>query len=351
MNETEFRQELKRGLSGAYFFYGDEEYLKKFYLNRALIQAVGTDADASSWNTYIIPGKKSKKDSPCLDALEEAICAVPMMGERVFVQYTADFTILTDEETDALISLMKTVDEETVLLTVVSPEVGFDPGKPDKGRPSALYKKLSAVSKPVELNRMKDGEMKKWIARRLSHEGVAVTAEGAAALIARCGSSMLILSGELDKLAAYANANSLSEIGKNEVEAVCMANEEEDAFALANAVLQGDRRTALKALNRCKAAREEPITVLSRVSKSLCDMLTVCILMSEGASKSDISQKLKMHEYRAGLYMNAVKNENPRRLTAALGRCREADLKMKGAVPGYTALERFICTLPSGRNR
>ena len=34
MNQAEFRKELKNGLSGTYLFYGDEEYLKKFYTER-----------------------------------------------------------------------------------------------------------------------------------------------------------------------------------------------------------------------------------------------------------------------------------------------------------------------------
>ena len=34
MTQAEFRKELKSGLSGTYLFYGDEEYLKKFYADR-----------------------------------------------------------------------------------------------------------------------------------------------------------------------------------------------------------------------------------------------------------------------------------------------------------------------------
>ena len=191
----------------------------------------------------------------------------------------------------------------------------------------------------------------KAVEKRLAKDGVSISPAAAGALVKRSGHSMFALSGELDKLAAYALANSMREIDTDTVNTVSETNEEDEAFAMANAIMNGDRRSALKALHRCKTAREEPIAVMGMVAKSLCDMLTVSTLMEEGADKAEIASRTKIHEYRTGLIMNSVRNLSPRQLTAALGRCREADLKMKGAVPGYTALERFICTIPVGKRR
>lgn len=351
MNEAEFRQELKHGLSGVYFFYGEEEYLKKFYGGRAQTQTVGEDADIASWNTYTLEGKKAKREPADLDSLEEAVNAVPMMGDKVFVRYTADLSAFTDGEIEELLRIIGETDPERTVLLIVVPPDGFDPGRPEKGKPSALYRKLSALCKPVDMCRMKPGELRKWMGRRLGKDGITLSPDAAEALVMRSGSSMFALSGELDKLAAYALANSMTEIDGETVKLVSEVNEEDEAFAMANAVMNGDRRKALKALHRCKAAREEPLAVMGMVAKSLCDMLTVCCLMEDGADKKEISEKMKMHEYRAGLFMNSVRNANPRQLTATLGRCREADLKMKGSVPGYTALERFICTIPAQNRR
>ena len=65
----------------------------------------------------------------------------------------------------------------------------------------------------------------------------------------------------------------------------------------ANAVLEGDRRKALKVLNGCRRRKEEPPAVLGSVSRALCDMLAVSALASEGADKGTIVEKLKMHPY------------------------------------------------------
>ena len=351
MNEAEFRQELKSGLSGAYFFYGEEEYLKKFYSGRAQTLTVGDDPDSVSWNSYFIEAKKAKNTSANLDSLLEAVSSVSMLGDRVFVKYTADFNLMTEEETEELLKIIEGVMPEQTVLVVVSPEECFKPGDLKKNRPSALYKKLDKICKIVYFAKLTWGELIKWMARRLKADSLTISPDAAQTLIMRSGSTMSSLSGELEKLAAYALANSMESIDSETVHLVCSVNEEEEEYAMANALLNGDRRAALKELHRCKTAREEPTRVLGGVVKSLGEMLRVCCLMDEGYGKADISAKLKMHEYRTGLMMNAVKNIKPQQLIATLGRCREADRIMKSSNPDYTALERFICTIPAGHRR
>ncbi len=347
MNETEFRQELKRGLCGVYFFYGEEEYLKKFYGRRAQVQTVGDDADMSPWNTYYIDGKKAKKDRADFSGLEEAVNAVPMMGEKVYIRISFDPSVYSEDEIGELLEILKKADPETSVTVVTVPFEGFDPGK--KGKPSALYKRFAAVCKMVELSRMGKPELRSWMGRRLAKESLTIDPAAAERLASRCTGSMFILSGELDKLAAYAHANSKTVVDSDMVDTVSEVSEDDEAFALANAIMNGDRRSALKALHRYKFVREKPNRVLAMVSKSLCEMLRVSFLMEDGADKGEISAKLKMHEYRAGLMMNSVRGTSPGQLTATLGRCREANLALNGGVPDYIALERFICTIPVNR--
>ena len=79
-------------------------------------------------------------------------------------------------------------------------------------------------------------------------------------------------------------------------------------------------------------------------------MIVAC-LVAEGADKKTVVAKTKMHEYRAGLYMQAVAGSPPERLIAAAARCREADLKLKSTTLDYIALERLICTIPAKRRQ
>ena len=341
LNQAEFRKELKNGLSGTYLFYGDEEYLKKFYAGRAEKHTVGDDADLASWNTHIINADSDAN----LGELEAAVLSVSMMGDRIFVRYNADLTALTEDETVALIDIIENLDENNTVLLIVAPPGGFDAGTQKK--PSKMYKRYEAVAKLVDLTAETPAELKKWMARRLSQDSLAITPDACELLLSRSTDNMFILSGELEKLAAYSLANNITTIDPTVVTEISSVTAEEDAFALANAVLEGDRRRALSVLHIHKTHREPAVGVLASVTKCICDMMTISYLAREGADKQTVAQRMKMHEYRAGLYLKAVAGSPPERLLAAAKRCREADLKLKSTTLDYIALERLICTIPA----
>ncbi len=343
MTQAEFRKELKNGLCGTYLFYGEEEYLKKFYAGRAEKHTVGDDPDIAGWNTHKIV---ADGDS-ALGDLEGATLSVSMMGDRTFVRYDADLTSLSTDETERLIEIIEGIDPETTVLLIVAPPEGFDPGSAKK--PSKMYKTYEKVCKIVDLSRETPAELKKWIARRLSQDSLVMTPEAADLLLSRATSNMFILSGELEKLAAYSLANGIASIDSETVLEISSVTAEDDAFALANAILEGDRRKALSVLHIHKMHREPAVAVLASVTKCICDMMAVACLAEDGADKQTVASKMKMHEYRAGLYLRAVAGSPPERLLAAAKRCREADIKLKSTSLDYIAIERLICTIPTKR--
>ncbi len=342
MTEAAFRREMKNGLAGVYLLYGEEDYLKRFYVGRAQALTLSEDETQAAFDSY-----KMGTDAPDLDALEEAVLALPLMGERVFIQYRGGIGSLGTAGQKQLVEILGKVDPASTVCLVAPPAGGFDPGKPGRGKPSALYKKLEPVCTMVDLSAYPPGELKKWMSRRLSRAGVFLREDAADAMLCRCGRDMYILSGELDKLAAYAGAAGLSEIGPDQVEFVTCTAGEEDAFALANAVLAGDRGRALSALSYYKKNQINAVAALASVSKAICDMLAVSRLAGAGYDQAGIASALKMHTYRAGLYLSAVRGMEPSRLAAAAGRCREADVLLKSTKLDYIALERVICTIPS----
>ena len=343
MTQAEFRKELKEGLSGTYLFYGDEEYLKKFYAGRAQVHTVGDDPDLASWNTHVINAGNDAN----LGELEAATFSVSMMGDRTFVRYNADLTALSEDETEALFDIIKGIDPLQTVLLIVASVGGFDPGTAKK--PSKMMKKYSEVCKVVDLTAQSPAELRKWMDRRLSADRITISPEARELLVRRCTDNMFILSGELDKLSVYCLANGIEMVDTETVMEISSITAEEDAFALANAVLEGDRRRALSVLYIYKSHRESAIGVLASVSKCICDMMAVSYLVHDGCDKGVVASKMKMHEYRAGLYMQAVAGSPPERLLAAANRCREADLKLKSTTLDYIALERLICTIPTKR--
>lgn len=346
MTEAEFRKELKSGLSGAYLFYGGEEYLKRFYSGRAERLTIGDDAEFSDWNKHVID---AKRDSLEFAALNDALMQIPMMADKVFVRYNADLTVFTEAEIEKLCEIVATIIPEQTTLLIVTPEDGFDVGNLKKDKPSAMYKALSEVATLVDIPVQTPAELKKWMERRLSKDLIRILPDAEDLLLEKSGKTMFMLAGELDKLSAYALANNENIISAPMVEEIAATNEEDEAFALANAILDGDRRRALKVLNLSKKMQMKPPAVLAGVIRSICEMTEVSCIISEGGTAETVAAKMKMHPYRASLYVKAVKELSPERLFAAANRCREADLKLKTTKLDYIALERLICTIPAKR--
>ncbi len=340
MTATEFVSELKKGLYGAYFFFGCEEYLIKFYIGRVRRAVLGEDETLSVFNHYVL-----KWGEDGAEELESSLAAVPMMADKTLVELYCDFKKIKDHSEFA--DLFSSFDAESTVFLVVATSDSFDAGNYARNKATEGYKVYSKTFKMVDFCSQTPSELKKWITRRFSKDMLAVDGYTLEAIIDRCGKDMFRLSGELDKLSAAALARGLDHISTELVYEITIANEEDNAFALANAIMNGNRKMALSELAACKRRQEKAPMVLGSVSKAICDMLNVSILMKNGCDKTEISKKMKLHEYRVGLYMDAVRNTETARLRAAADRCREADVMMKTSRLDYIALERFICTIPS----
>ena len=105
---------------------------------------------------------------------------------------------------------------------------------------------------------------------------------------------------------------------------------------------------ALSMLRVKIALREEPILILGQISRAVSDLYAAAAFSSDGRDVSDFASAMKIHAYRAGLYVRAVGKNPPSRYADALDLCLEADRRMKsglGGSGGYAPLERLICSL------
>ncbi len=346
MTEAELRAAIKSGPAGGYFFWGDEDYLKRYYLG-ALRRAVLADCPPGmeDFNRTVL----TLEDAD-VSALAASIRSLPVMAPRRIIEVLpptlADWT---EKERRALLDVLAAFSaegaEDTVLVLSV-PRGGFDPGTPKK--PSAFLREAGESLSAVEFPLQTGARLRRWIERHIADEGLSAADDAVAAMLERCAPDMDTLSGELEKLTAYVKSHGGTAVRREDVERATSPGMREDAFALANAVLAGDRRSALAALDLCRKRREDPIAVLGALSRVLSDLLTVAVMAEGGCGKAEIAQTLRMHEYKASLYLRAAADFGTARLNGALTRLLEADRLTKSGQSGYLPLERFICTLPVG---
>ncbi|MBR2353976.1 MAG: DNA polymerase III subunit delta [Clostridia bacterium] len=342
IREDVFRKQLKKGLSGGYLFYGDEDYLKGFTL-RSVKEEFCADPTFALFNTVEIDAMDY---SP--DALLDAMMPLPMMTDKKLITLTGlNLSRFRSEEIDALadtLSALKEYDYNVLILSVPAGQI--DEGTPKK--PSALLTKLAEHLTPVHFAPVVGARLCAWVGKHFTHHGVTASPEVCTYLINYCGSSMFTLASETEKLSYYVLSHGRQTVTREDVEKVSVAELDADTYALTNAVLDGNYEKAFRALEVMRFRRIEPVIVLSQVSKTLCELAWIKALQKEGLGAAEISAALKSQripEFKVRLYLSSVASKSEQKLRRAIELCMEADRMLKLSPQGYQAIERLIGTL------
>ncbi len=338
IKEADFRKQIKSTPAQGYLFFGEEDYMKKFALDTAIC-AISPDPTFAFFNEIRLDSFSYTPDS-----LIDALMPAPMMADRKIVIISGlDFTAMKQGEIDALCKALESLsDYEYNTLIINTSADRFDEGLLPR-RPSAALQKLSEHLVPVQFEKNTPARLAAWIAKHFEHNGVRASQEICSFIVDRCGRDMFNLVSETDKLSFYVLSQGRDTVVHEDVLSVSTPVGEYDAFAFTNAISARRRDEALDILGDMKCRRLEPLFIISEITKTVCDMLTVCVLRNDGFTQKEIAEIAKLHEYRVGVIMRTLPDEQM--CKRMLLRCRDADFEIKSSRGGYSVLERLICTI------
>lgn len=340
MNLSDFQARLKaNNPEGWYIFAGEEDYLKKYYLGELRKCAVGEDTGFEIFNHASFEAQDLD-----IGALAEAIQSPPMMQDFKFIEWRfASVCALSESE-------LRTFEEEifplrrefpSSVFAIMTTAEGLDLGT--EKRPSRLAKLLSSAFDIINFPKSTDNQLLSWLKKHFDAVGIKVTAEPLNAMLLRIGRSMELLSNEVIKLSSYLKANGRDTLTPADVELVSPASAECDAFAIQNAIIEGDAEKAFRALADMKMRRTEPQAVIGMLAKTYSALSSVSLLADEGENFESIKNALGISSYPLQLYLKAAKKLGKKKINAALGALLKADASSKtGGIAGYQAIEMFI---------
>ena len=337
---NEFQKRIRSGKpDGWYIFAGEEDYLKRFYLSELRRAALGDDEDTALFNLASFDS-----DNMDIAAAREAIESPPMMGDYKFVEWKfADLTSLRESEIKKLTETLFPLKEEypNAIFAILTTSDGFDLGT--EKRPGKSVKIFGEAFDVLSFGKSTDAQLLSWLKKHFDAEGIKVTAEVLGVMLLHVGHSMEVLNNEVIKLSCYLKANGRDTLTPEDVEEASVTMTECDAFAIQNAVIEGDVKKAFRALLDMKERRTEAQVVIGMLSKTYSELISVALLAKEGQSISDIRALLGMHEFKVRLYVNAAKKLGIQKISESLDDLLEADTAAKqGGVSGYSAIELFI---------
>ena len=312
-----FKADLSAGTVGcAYIFYGEESYLREYYLGELRKKLV--PAGFEEFNYHRLEGKDLT-----VQALTEMAEAMPMLSERTLIVVT-DFDIfkLGEEQREKLIALLEDIPPYCCLVFVYD-TVAYKPNKTMK----KLCKAIGDHVQAVEFRAQDSNDLIAWIARRFRALDKEIDRQTAEYLIFTCGGLMTGLVPEISKIAAYAKGKAITQKDIDDVADPVLSAE---VFKLSDAVLQGNYDLAASILGDLLKMQTEPIMILAALGSQLRRIYTARLAIDSGKDKYWLMELWDMKsDYPAKLLLSAAKRTTADWCADAVKMCQVLDRRMK----------------------
>ena len=312
-----FKADLSAGTVGcAYIFYGEESYLREYYLGELRKKLV--PAGFEEFNYHRLEGKDLT-----VQALTEMAEAMPMLSERTLIVVT-DFDIfkLGEEQREKLIALLEDIPPYCCLVFVYD-TVAYKPNKTMK----KLCKAIGDHVQAVEFRAQDSNDLIAWLARRFRALDKEIDRQTAEYLIFTCGGLMTGLVPEISKIAAYAKGKAITQKDIDDVADPVLSAE---VFKLSDAVLQGNYDLAASILGDLLKMQTEPIMILAALGSQLRRIYTARIAIDSGKDKYWLMELWEMKsDYPAKLLLSAAKRTTVDWCADAVKLCQVLDRRMK----------------------
>ncbi|HYY58410.1 MAG TPA: DNA polymerase III subunit delta [Pyrinomonadaceae bacterium] len=326
------REELRRALKAKqlaplYLLFGEEGYLRE-RAARAISEAALTDAPLREFN-------ETSYSLLSVDVQQAIATAeqLPMMARRRVVRIT-DFARLREADEEALARYVHRPAESSVVILLAD--------ELDKRR--KLSKTLIETCVSVEFAPLDDRELALWARGRLKELKVEADERTLHQIIALVGSSVRILSNELDKLAAAAAETGF--ITMEMVEALVGRSRELSNFELTDHLITRNRQRALQTLERLLDDGAEPLMLMGLIASNYHRLALAKELMSRGAPNQEVFRLVAMPYSKREEFLATARRSDAAALARSINRIAAADLAIKTsrATPRLQ-LEMLVCEL------
>ena len=225
--------------------------------------------------------------------------------------------------------------EDTVLMLLC--------GRLEAGaRKSAWYKALDKAGVSVQVWPVSPRELPGWLQTRARALELTLDREATGLLAERVEGNLLAASQALERLALLYPGQ---QVTASEVLEVVADSSRFDVFAWVDAVLGGDTRRALRALENLRAGGAEPPLLLWALARELRTVCSAALRSGRGESSRAVMQALGIWSRRQPLVESALRRAPVKRWHACLARTARCELMAKGALAGNAWEEMLQLTL------
>ena len=326
----ELKAQLKENkLLPLYVFYGDEEYLKEYYIKK--IEAMIPDAGLPEYNRITIAGQADYNEYD--DVLE----SMPMMTDRrlVVIRDSNIFTITKakdvlppdDDQREFWKSKFKRLSDDTVIIFC---EKHVDAR-------SSVFKAAAKAGSAVKFDYMSLSDTRAWIVRRIMKAGKKIDTKTADYLASVIDPGLATLENELDKLISYCG----DVVYKSDIDKVVSKALSVKVFGITDGIMEGNADKALGVLSEMKTQKQSVFGMLYLIYSNVEKMLH--LKLADAKSRNDAAAVLGGSPWAAQKCLEGARGFSKEELLHMVKRIPELDYEIKGGrVTEWQALEGYV---------
>jgi DNA polymerase-3 subunit delta len=312
----EFRRQLKAGqLESLYLFIGEEDYFQDRAIS-LLKNTLDEGMRLFNFSSFTVGESINGTRTTITMAIDNAN-QLPMMENRR-ITVVREFDKLKDEELDFIMEYLKHPSPST---TLVFRAISLD----QRRKISAALMKACTV---VNFERLSDAEATRKVEEYLRWRGCRIEPSALTHLIGLVGTRMGRLVNELDKLSAYAEGGFINNAAI--IELVPRAREH-SSFELWDAILERDRKRAIKLTQRLLDDKTEPLVIVGALGGLYRRMLTAKDLIVRKAAFEEVSKATGQYGKRAKDFIASLNRMNRETIVHGMQRIAEVDLAIKSS--------------------
>ena len=199
-----------------------------------------------------------------------------------------------------------------------------------------LYKKVSSVGKTLCLT--KDNNYLINLVKELLKD---YKMDNINYFLTVVGTDINNITNELNKLMSYKLED--KHITNNDIDSLCITNNDEEIFALTDAIVKNDIKESIRLYNVFLDKNYEVTAMIGLIASQFRFLLQVKLLYNKGLSNDKIASSLGVHPYRVKLAISNSYYYSKELLESYLVKLFELDKKIKlGVIDKNTAFELFI---------
>lgn len=333
MNEKDFKFHIrKKEFSSFYVIYGDEKFLVRHYTQVFIEKVMGKDLP--EFNFHTLDNNSSVED------IAVAVDVMPFMSEYNFVKVT-DFNIndLRKDDFDELKKVIKNIPPTTVLLFT------YPTLEPTGKNFSAIntYAKNSGVA--VEFKKYDKNALAKTLVEGAYSRGCSLAEVNAGVIVDYCGTDLIALQNELDKLCAYADGK---EITIDMINQLVHVNLETKVYYMADSIIADNLSKAYKELDILLSQKAEPIMIVGAIGGAYVDLYRARVAAENMINLDNVADEFG---YGKRSFVLRNKAKNGRRISTealrdSINEILITDQKLKStATDGRILIEKLIAKL------